>query len=911
MGDTTKRDHHWNRNSLDFITSQITYQPDLVRVATGFFSVPGYHQLRKRIGVARTHVLVGFDEDARQKLTTALIEEILQELRGWHADRYTVIRDLAESLGTYLRLTEARMRHHDHAKVFILGTEAVIVGSANLSQGGLRTNSEANTVLRDPASLQFWIEAFEERWNDPGTEDITEELRERLLAWLTLRSPWEVYLRASFLLLDGAPPKQPSAAYRQPTEYQQVVVNRVSKQLADPDRRGSLLIASTGLGKTIMATAAALDLREKGVVNRVLVFAPRLVTEEWSQRLDSARLSGSVFTIDLLFRKEGKGVAKVEQALASSDGQTLIVIDESHRLRNRMVLGDEDSGPQVRNASRRIEDAVRESGSRVLLLTATPYAADIEDIRNQLYLLPHTSGVPNVSGMLSLFDTYPWSVGSVEEIIESPVTTILNTPFVAKHFSTTDEATGAQYVSYQDGGRQYFPRLQLGRAPVQLPLEAKIKSLLDRRVLRHAPISTRVRHEWRKRDNLAETNVATAWASSPRELARTLREILMNQHAFDMVLPQQRLEEELEPILVELAQLSFKDDRKFVVLLDAIVHHARQQGQKVVVYSERLATVLYLAEGLEEAGVQRVASVVRDGEKGAELKPADEIERIIRQFAPRSNAANGKSQLDDEYDILLATDALSEGINLQDASFLVSYDLAWTADTIIQRAGRIMRLWTEPRTVELRAFVPTPTLDVELSEIGSLPSRRLRQLTERLKATETYTEMPLIPAEEQSIDRIGDLSTIKWLVNEDLEPGVAYDPAFEGISNILLDYTRLRAHRDLAESLGDDLLSARVDERVKRPTLLTVIRHAELYVSLRFVSRSTGVEEITDEVLFDHLRCEQDEPTALVDVAVVERMRFEAVEAWRRVSRVGDGDVVEHVCSVLVVPGEDVLAIFS
>lgn len=64
MGDQTKQDHHWNRNSLDFITSQITYQPDLVRVATGFFSVPGYHQLRKRIGEARTHVLVGFNEDA-------------------------------------------------------------------------------------------------------------------------------------------------------------------------------------------------------------------------------------------------------------------------------------------------------------------------------------------------------------------------------------------------------------------------------------------------------------------------------------------------------------------------------------------------------------------------------------------------------------------------------------------------------------------------------------------------------------------------------------------------------------------------------------------------------------------------------------------------------------------------------
>src|SRR5690606_13422730 len=140
----------------------------------------------------------------------------------------------------------------------------------SLRRGGLISNSEATTVLREPRDIEFWTTAFDERWHAPDTQDVTEELRERLLAWLQLNTPWEVYLRAAFLLLDGVPPTKPSARYRQPTEYQHVVVHRITKPLADPDRRGSFLIASTGLGETIMATSAALELKRMGVVNHDL-----------------------------------------------------------------------------------------------------------------------------------------------------------------------------------------------------------------------------------------------------------------------------------------------------------------------------------------------------------------------------------------------------------------------------------------------------------------------------------------------------------------------------------------------------------------------------------------------------------------------------------------------------------------
>src|SRR5680860_1035288 len=668
MGDTIKQNHHWDRHTLAFIADQITRRPDLVRIATGFFSVPGYHRLRRRIGETNAHILVGFDEDARESLTNALIEEILEEVRGWHTNRYEAIKDLAAALGSRLRLTEARMRIRDHAKVYILGEEAAIVGSSNLSRGGLLTNYEANTVLREPAAIRFWTAAFDERWHAPDTIDITEELRARLLAWLQLSTPWEVYLRAAFLLLDGPPPLKPSARYRQPTEYQQVVVNRISKQLADPERRGAFLIASTGLGKTIMATAAAAELDRLGVVNQVLVFAPRLVKEEWSQRLRSARLSAEVFTIDVLARSSGVSAAKIEDALANSDSKTLIIIDESHRLRNRLALSDSRTGPLLRLASQRIEETVKSTGSRVLLLTATPYAAEISDITNQMSLLPHTGKEPNVSGMLSLFPSYPWSVGKVEDLIESPVATILNTPFVAKHFARVDDESGAQFVDFPDGTKRFFPRLKLFRANVELPCEANIADLLNRHVLKHRLVSTPIRHEWRKRDNLAESNVATAWASSPRDLARTLREIVNGQHDYSMILSPEQLADAIGPVLAELENFTYEADRKFQILR-SVIKHARKHGQKLVVYSERLETAVYLEQGLAKYGAERVASVVENAEAGAQLKPSKDVEKLIDHFAPLSSTEPGGTSPDDLYDVLLATDALSEGINLQAVSY--------------------------------------------------------------------------------------------------------------------------------------------------------------------------------------------------------------------------------------------------
>jgi superfamily II DNA/RNA helicase len=72
---------------------------------------------------------------------------------------------------------------------------------------------------------------------------------------------------------------------------------------------------------------------------------------------------------------------------------------------------------------------------------------------------------------------------------------------------------------------------------------------------------------------------------------------------------------------------------------------------------------------------------------------ARERARLVAQFAPHANNKPEIAGSDNEIDILISTDVLSEGQNLQDCGVLINYDLHWNPTRMVQRAGRIDSLW--------------------------------------------------------------------------------------------------------------------------------------------------------------------------------------------------------------------------
>lgn len=115
--------------------------------------------------------------------------------------------------------------------------------------------------------------------------------------------------------------------------------------------------------------------------------------------------------------------------------------------------------------------------------------------------------------------------------------------------------------------------------------------------------------------------------------------------------------------------------------------------EKVLIFTEYKDTANYVAEALRSAGVERVGVASGDTSDPTE---------VARRFSPLSNmlgsaALEGidpESVIDPaaEYRVLVATDVLSEGQNLQDAHIVVNYDLPWAIIRLIQRAGRVDRV---------------------------------------------------------------------------------------------------------------------------------------------------------------------------------------------------------------------------
>lgn len=127
--------------------------------------------------------------------------------------------------------------------------------------------------------------------------------------------------------------------------------------------------------------------------------------------------------------------------------------------------------------------------------------------------------------------------------------------------------------------------------------------------------------------------------------------------------------------------------------LNALVDHLRTEhpGEKVLVFTEYRDTATYVAQALTAAGVEKVA--VASGE-------SEDPGALARRFSPRSNALPGEDPTEaippeDEINVLVATDVLSEGQNLQDSHIIVNYDLPWAIIRLIQRAGRVDRIGQE------------------------------------------------------------------------------------------------------------------------------------------------------------------------------------------------------------------------
>lgn len=147
-------------------------------------------------------------------------------------------------------------------------------------------------------------------------------------------------------------------------------------------------------------------------------------------------------------------------------------------------------------------------------------------------------------------------------------------------------------------------------------------------------------------------------------------------------------------------------------------------NKKVLIFTAFADTAKYLYESLniwakDELKVN-IALVTGGSENKTTFKPKGfsentEFNHILTNFSPlskkRSSQRSMPQENDGEIDLLIATDCISEGQNLQDCDYLVNYDIHWNPVRIIQRFGRIDRIGSINKKVYLVNFWPTKDLD--------------------------------------------------------------------------------------------------------------------------------------------------------------------------------------------------------
>jgi hypothetical protein len=242
------------------------------------------------------------------------------------------------------------------------------------------------------------------------------------------------------------------------------------------------------------------------------------------------------------------------------------------------------------------------------------------------------------------------------------------------------------------------------------------------------------------------------YALADLDLERWLGDLATDRRQLQSLLAQaQAVRPECDAKLQELKQLILAQVER------PTLDKSGRPNRKVLVFTAFADTARYLYDCLarwarEEVGIH--VALVTGGTNGNRTTFGKaEFNQILANFSPISKRRAQMPNLpqDDEIDLLIATDCISEGQNLQDCSLLVNYDIHWNPVRVIQRFGRIDRIGSLHESIQLVNFWPTEDLDKYIT------------LKERVEA-----RMALVDLSATADDNLLNVEALEDLITEDL-----------------------------------------------------------------------------------------------------------------------------------------------
>lgn len=657
-----------------------------------------------------------------------------------------------------------------HAKAFIAGGEQprVIAGSGNITAGGLSRNLELALGRTDDTATaaQSW---FDELWDDAEDWDLAEYLS----ALIETYTPFEVYIRILLELYgDQLEELEGEIEGLDLTTFQR---HGVAQALHIMRERGGAIIADeVGLGKTYIA-GEIMSLYHSRRQRVLLVCPAALRDSSWKRFIAKHQfdLAPEVLSYEQLANEKQLGGEKAYLQRELGDYQ-LVVVDEAHNYRNpaaetrarvlhRLLQGKKRdvlllTATPVNNSIWDLYHAIRMfvrqdagladagvislrdkfRGANALepdelnpdmlfsVIDATTvkrtrqfvkkhYADDRIVIDGQ----PHAITFPKANALTVRYDV-DHGMSALFDAVEMYLDPTLGSAIRFARYDTED------YRKTPDPDANVGMAIGLLRSGLLKRAESSVYAFgrtLQRMIKEHELFLSALDEGYVLGTRaLRELSYGAEEGDLDTLLDGTVKE---DARDFD----QSKLHAEVSADLDKLKELFGlasdirpEQDPKLEALhkaiksiqeqaqADGVSEEDKRRNGKVLIFSYFSDTVTYVREALESMLTDEELKIYKDrvvSVMGGNEGDVSQVEAATG-FAPKSSDS---ADPEDLYDILISTDVLAEGVNLQDCRNVINFDLPWNPMRLVQRHGRVDRIGSLHSELFLRSIFPADRLD--------------------------------------------------------------------------------------------------------------------------------------------------------------------------------------------------------
>ncbi|BAJ50608.1 DNA/RNA helicase [Candidatus Caldarchaeum subterraneum] len=737
-----------SKETLQSILLKELQEASEIAIATAYFNITGFGDIEQGLADKPLRLLLGRPPTEQIEWE----EEVLHELEEYEDDpHYFKLLQRAiqffEQPSRQVRIVDGKFFHGKaflgvHPSFKEVRRGFAIVGSSNFTHGGLTTNRELNMFTTERQTVQELAEWFQQQWSDTASREYKNEFLALLKTYITSWSAYEVAAKALWeTYKKDIAEKRPTILKDLYPHQQLTFVDALDKI----ETYGGVVIAdSTGLGKTLTALALAHYYKGQGV--RTLLIAPKSILDTtWKTEMEKTDIT-IINTINS--EKLSADPESINHYLDNQKKIGLIIVDEAHYFRHPAT-----------NRYNALYRLVKMTNAKLVLMTATPVNTSLMDLYHIMALYLNEDAI---------YDEYRTTLR--DYFIQNQKKWLNNEPvdmddilrkFVVRHSRQLAKALDRE-------GRIRFPERLLHTIHYDLPIDVeKLYNILDSLNLSFYELSVDKLSTEFKLPNGRPASTYIEQAKNLKNLVKEIHKIgLLKRlessiHAFKESINRMKtyieyanryatennifipprlkgelfalLDDEEEPEelpkiedlfskhihLLRRCKLSEEEARQFIeknqedlkkineILamlpkqdpkLEALLTELKTLAKKltnnngIIIFTQYVDTASYLFNHLKTIHQQTLLVTGRGGENssGKRLDEAEAVELFQK---------NGG--------IMVSTDVLSAGQNLQNAQHVINYDFPWNPVTLIQRAGRIDRIGSPYDHVYLHNMMPS------------------------------------------------------------------------------------------------------------------------------------------------------------------------------------------------------------